>query len=205
MYSNRYVAIHCCQEKYFNEIKLNGIVRESKAAFICDLEKLSCSELYNTLAVLIYHGVGLDGWRKLLKENKNLEEIDKNLVIVICNLSNEQENIIKDRKILNYYKIIDKNERTFNYCKIKDIGKIRNVIFTKKIPLYKMKIENIENISLAKDRFFIKNIYRKPKVQGNETVNEIKKICYKIANENLSKIEKKLMNYKFLMKGCSNE
>ena len=83
MYSDRYVVLHCCQEKYLDEIKLKGIARETKAVFVCDLEKLNNDEIYNTLAVLTYHGIGIDGWTKLLKDNKKLNELDKNLIIFI--------------------------------------------------------------------------------------------------------------------------
>lgn len=132
MYSDRYVALHCCQEKYFEEIKENGIERDTKAVFICDLNETDNNEMCNTLAVLIYHGIGIDGWNRFLKEVQSLNEFDSNLVIVIAKLSKRQESIIENSEILNYYKIYARNEKTINYCKIKDIGKIEKIIFAKK-------------------------------------------------------------------------
>ena len=156
MYSDRYVALHCCQEKYLNEIKLKGIARETKAVFICDLENLNNDEIYNTLAVLTYHGIGIDGWTTVLKDNKRLDELDKNLIILMAKISKEQEDIIKNKGISHHYKICDKNGKTMDYCKIKDIGIIKKIIFTEKIPLHNIRIKDIENINPVKDRFFIK-------------------------------------------------
>lgn len=190
MYSDRYVVLHCCQEKYLDEIKLKGIARETKAVFVCDLEKLNNDEIYNTLAVLTYHGIGIDGWTKLLKDNKKLNELDKNLIIFIAKISKEQEQIIENKKISNYYKICDKDGKTMDYCKIKDIGVIKNIIFTEKIPLLSIRIKDIENINLIKDRFFIKNTYNNLELKEGKTIKEIEKICYKIANEELEIIKK---------------
>lgn len=190
MYSDRYVVLHCCQEKYLDEIKLKGIARETKAVFVCDLEKLNNDEIYNTLAVLTYHGIGIDGWTKLLKDNKKLNELDKNLIIFIAKISKEQEQIIKNKKISNYYKICDKDGKTMDYCKIKDIGVIKNIIFTEKIPLLSIRIKDIENINPIKDRFFIKNTYNNLELKEGKTIKEIEKICYKIANEELEIIKK---------------
>ena len=190
MYSDRYVVLHCCQEKYLDEIKLKGIARETKAVFVCDLEKLNNDEIYNTLAVLTYHGIGIDGWTKLLKDNKKLNELDKNLIIFIAKISKEQEQIIKNKKISNYYKICDKDGKTMDYCKIKDIGIIKNIIFTEKIPLLSIRIKDIENINPIKDRFFIKNTYNNLELKEGKTIKEIEKICYKIANEELEIIKK---------------
>ena len=190
MYSDRYVVLHCCQEKYLDEIKLKGIARETKAVFVCDLEKLNNDEIYNTLAVLTYHGIGIDGWTKLLKDNKKLNELDKNLIIFIAKISKEQEQIIENKKISNYYKICDKDGKTMDYCKIKDIGIIKNIIFTEKIPLLSIRIKDIENINPIKDRFFIKNTYNNLELKEGKTIKEIEKICYKIANEELEIIKK---------------
>lgn len=190
MYSDRYVVLHCCQEKYLDEIKLKGIARETKAVFVCDLEKLNNDEIYNTLAVLTYHGIGIDGWTKLLKDNKKLNELDKNLIIFIAKISKEQEQIIENKKISNYYKICDKDGKTMDYCKIKDIGVIKNIIFTEKIPLLSIRIKDIENINPIKDRFFIKNTYNNLELKEGKTIKEIEKICYKIANEELEIIKK---------------
>ena len=190
MYSDRYVVLHCCQEKYLDEIKLKGIARETKAVFVCDLEKLNNDEIYNTLAVLTYHGIGIDGWTKLLKDNKKLNELDKNLIIFIAKISKEQEQIIKNKKISNYYKICDKDGKTMDYCKIKDIGVIKNIIFTAKIPLLSIRIKDIENINPIKDRFFIKNTYNNLELKEGKTIKEIEKMCYKIANEELEIIKK---------------
>lgn len=190
MYSDRYVVLHCCQEKYLDEIKLKGIARETKAVFVCDLEKLNNDEIYNTLAVLTYHGIGIDGWTKLLKDNKKLNELDKNLIIFIAKISKKQEQIIENKEISNYYKICDKDGKTMDYCKIKDIGIIKNIIFTEKIPLLSIRIKDIENINPIKDRFFIKNTYNNLKLKEGKTIKEIEKICYKIANEELEIIKK---------------
>lgn len=190
MYSDRYVVLHCCQEKYLDEIKLKGIARETKAVFVCDLEKLNNDEIYNTLAVLTYHGIGIDGWTKLLKDNKKLNELDKNLIIFIAKISKEQEQIIENKKISNYYKICDKDAKTMDYCKIKDIGVIKNIIFTEKIPLLSIRIKDIENINPIKDRFFIKNTYNNLELKEGKTIKEIEKMCYKIANEELEIIKK---------------
>ena len=190
MYSDRYVVLHCCQEKYLDEIKLKGIARETKAVFVCDLEKLNNDEIYNTLAVLTYHGIGIDGWTKLLKDNKKLNELDKNLIIFIAKISKEQEQIIENKKISNYYKICDKDGKTMDYCKIKDIGIIKNIIFTEKIPLLSIRIKDIENINPIKDRFFIKNTYNNLELKEGKTIKEIEKMCYKIANEELEIIKK---------------
>ena len=193
MYSNRYVALHCCQEKYFEEIKENGIERDTKAVFICDLNETDNNELCNTLAVLIYHGIGIDGWNRFLKEEQSLKEIDSNLVITIAKISKEQENIIADNKITNYYKICNKAEKTMNYCKIKDIGKIEEIAFAEKIKLDNISIKTTENINPAKERFFIKNTYNDLEIKDNQIINEIEKICYKIADENLSEIRKDII------------
>ena len=193
MYSNRYVALHCCQEKYFEEIKENGIERDTKAVCICDLNETDNNELCNTLAVLIYHGIGIDGWNRFLKEEQSLKEIDSNLVITIAKISKEQENIIADNKITNYYKICNKAEKTMNYCKIKDIGKIEEIAFAEKIKLDNISIKNTENINPAKERFFIKNTYNDLEIKDNQIINEIEKICYKIADENLSEIRKDII------------
>lgn len=190
MYSDRYVVLHCCQEKYLDEIKLKGIARETKAVFVCDLEKLNNDEIYNTLAVLTYHGIGIDGWTKLLKDNKKLNELDKNLIIFIAKISKKQEQIIENKEISNYYKICDKDGKTMDYCKIKDIGVIKNIIFTEKIPLLSIRIKDIENINPIKDRFFIKNTYNNLKLKEGKTIKEIEKMCYKIANEELEIIKK---------------
>ena len=206
MYSNRYVALHCCQEKYFKEIKENGIERDTKAVFICDLNGTDNNELCNTLAVLIYHGIGVDGWNRFLKEEHTLKEINGNLVITIAKFSKEQENIIEDNKITNYYKICDKSEKTMNYCKIKDIGKIEEITFAERIPLDNISIKNTENINPAKDRFFIKNTYNDLEIKDNKTIDEIEKICYKIADENLLGIKKDIIRIdEHKMKGINNE
>ena len=193
MYSNRYVVLHCCQEKHLDEIKLKGIERETKAVFVCDLEKLNNDEICNTLAVLTYHGIGINGWTSLLKDNKKLNELDKNLIILIAKISKEQEEIIENKEVLNYYKICDKDGKTMNYCKIKDIGIIKKIISTEKIPLHSIRIKDIENINPIKDRFFIKNTYNNLEVKEGKTVKEIEKICYKIANEELETIKKDIL------------
>lgn len=193
MYSDRYVALHCCQEKYFDEIKLKGIARETKAVFICDLKNLKNDEIYNTLAVLIYHGIGIDGWTTVLKDYKRLNELDKNLIILIAKISREQEDIIKNKGISHHYKICDKNGKTMDYCKIKDIGTIKKMIFAEKIPLYNIRIKDVENINPVKDRFFIKNTYKNLKFKERKTIKEIEKICYKIANEELKIIKEDIL------------
>lgn len=197
MYSNRYVVLHCCQEKYFDEIKLKGIARETKAVFICDLEKFDDDEICNTLAVLTYHGIGIDGWTNILKDNKKLNELDKNLIILIARISKEQEEIIQSKGILNYYKIYDNDGKTMNYCKIKDIGIIKKILFTEKVPLKSIRINNIENINPIKDRFFIKNTYDNLKLNEGKTVKKIEKICYKIAKEELEIIKKDVFKINF--------
>lgn len=189
MYSDRYVALHCCQEKYLDEIKLKGIERETKAVFICDLRNLNNDEIYNTLAVLTYHGIGIDGWTSILKDDKRLNELDKNLIILMAKISKEQEDIIKNKGISHHYKIPDKNGKTMDYCKIKDIGIIKKIIFIEKIPLHNIRIKDIENINPVKDRFFIKNTYNNLKLKEGKTIKEIEKICYKIANEELKIIK----------------
>ena len=193
MYSDRYVALHCCQEKYLNEIKLKGIARETKAVFICDLENLNNDEIYNTLAVLTYHGIGIDGWTTVLKDNKRLDELDKNLIILMAKISKEQEDIIKNKGISHHYKICDKNGKTMDYCEIKDIGIIKKIIFTEKIPLHNIRIKDIENINPVKDRFFIKNTYNNLRLKDGKTIKEIEKICYKIANEELKIIREDML------------
>lgn len=197
MYSDRYVVLHCCQEKYFDEIKLNGIARETKAVFVCDLEKLNKDEICNTLAVLTYHGIGIDGWINVLKDNKQLSELDKNLIILMAKISKEQEEIIENKGILNYYKICNKDGKTMDYCKIKDIGTIKKIIFTEKIPLQNIKIKDIENINPIKDRFFIKNTYNNLRLKEGKTVKKIEKICYKMANEELETIKKDILKINF--------
>lgn len=197
MYSNRYVALHCCQEKYFNEIKINGISRETKAVFISDLENFNKNDIYNTLAVLFYHGIGIDGWTKMLSENKKMNEIDKNLIIAMAMISKEQENGIQNNSICNYYKIIDINERTLDYCKIKDIGTIKPVIYTEKQELYNVNIKNFENINFMKDRFFVKNTYNSFEINNkNSTASKIKEICYKMADEKIKIIIDNILNIK---------
>lgn len=193
MYSDRYVALHCCQEKYLNEIKLKGIARETKAVFICDLENLNNDKIYNTLAVLTYHGIGIDGWTTVLKDDKRLDELDKNLIILMAKISKEQEDIIKNKGISHHYKICDKNGETMDYCKIKDIGIIKKIIFTEKIPLHNIRIKDIENINPVKDRFFIKNTYNNLKLKEGKTIKEIEKICYRIANEELKIIREDML------------
>ena len=84
-------------------------------------------EIYNTLAVLTYHGIGIDGWTTVLKDNKRLDELDKNLIILMAKISKEQEDIIKNKGISHHYKICDKNGKTMDYCKIKDIGIIKEI------------------------------------------------------------------------------
>lgn len=189
MYSNRYIALHCCQGKYIDEIKLNGIVKDTKAIFICDLNKIDSSELYNTLLVLIYHGIGVSGWTRIIEEKENLRKIDENLIIAMAKISKEQENIINENKILNYYKICNKSEKTMNYCKIKNIGKIDNIVTIEKIPLYDFKKQNPGKVDPIKDRFFIKNTYNDLKLQNNEIVKEIEEVCHKIANSVFELIE----------------
>lgn len=132
MYSNRYVALHCCQEKYYNEIKESGISRASKAVFIIDLESIDKNEIYNTLAVMFYHGIGIDGWTKILNDNKKLNDIDKHLIISIAKISKEQEKTIKNKELWNYYKIIGENKKTLKYLKIKDIGAVKNIVYEEK-------------------------------------------------------------------------
>lgn len=197
MYSNRYVALHCCQQKYLAEIMKDGIKRESKAVFICELKKINNKELCNTLAILIYHGIGIDGWNKILNEGQNLNKIDSNLVIVVANFSKEQEKIINNNnKILNYYKVYkDKDdERTMNYCKIKDIGKVKKITSIEKISLDNIYIKNnMKKINPIKERFFIKNIYNDLEIKNSKIMNEVEKLCYKIANENLTKIKEDIL------------
>ena len=77
-----------------------------------------------------------------------------------------------------------------DYCKIKDIGVIKNIIFTEKIPLLSIRIKDIENINPIKDRFFIKNTYNNLELKEGKTIKEIEKMCYKIANEELEIIKK---------------
>ena len=189
MYSNRYVAMHCCQEKYYNEIKENGISRDSKAVFIIDLENIDENEIYNTLAVMFYHGIGIDGWIKILNDNKKLNEIDKNLIIAIAKISKEQEIIIKNKSLWSYYKIINGNQKTLKYFKIKDMGAVDNIVCEEMQMLYSKNIIKNSNINPLKDRFFIKNTYNDYEIKKEElAVNKIQEICYKFAEEKLSAI-----------------
>lgn len=189
MYSNRYVALHCCQEKYYNEIKESGISRASKAVFIIDLESIDKNEIYNTLAVMFYHGIGIDGWTKILNDNKKLNDIDKHLIISIAKISKEQEKTIKNKELWNYYKIIDGNEKTLKYLKIKDIGAVKNIVYEEKQKLYSKNIIKNNDINPLKDRFFIKNTYNDCEIKNTElAVKNIQKVCYKMAEEKLNAI-----------------
>jgi len=194
MYSDRYIAFHCCQEKYFNEIKEYGIVKDTKAVFILDLENINEEEIYNTLAVLVYHGVGIDGWKEMLINNKKLNEIDNSLILSIANISKKQEEIINNSQNFNYYRIIENGERTLNYWKIKDIGSIKSIIKTEKQKLYSINIRKSRNVNPIKDRFFCKNCYNVSNIDSEEiAIRDIEKICYKIASENVDNIVKDIL------------
>ena len=189
MYSNRYIAFHCCQEKYLDEIKKDGISKETKAVFILDLKNINKKEIYNTLAVLAYHGIGISGWKSMLTNNQKLNEIDKSLIIFIAKVSDKQEAIINKNSDCNYYNIIANGERTLNYWKIKEIGAIKSIIEIKKQKLYKSSIKKDKKIDPAKDRFFVKNTYSEFNINSKEeSVKEIEKICYKIAAEQIDSV-----------------
>ena len=191
MYSNRYIAFHCCQEKYFYEIKKNGILKKTKAVFILDLYNIKKEEVYNTLAVLAYHGIGIDGWKSILKNTKKLDEIDKSLIISIAKISKKQEELINNGEFCNYYRIIGNGKRTLDYCKIRDIGPIKKIIYKKKQKLYKTSIIKDKNIDPIKDRFFIKDIYNNFNIETkNVTIKNIKSICYNIADKQIDGILK---------------
>lgn len=191
MYSNRYIALHCCQEKYFSEIEREGISKETKAVFILDLKNINKKEIYNTLAVITYHGIGIDGWKSMLIDAKKLNEIDKSLVISIARISKEQEEIIKKGENCNHYKIIGNGERTLDYCKIKDIGPIKSIINIEKQKLDNTSIIKNEKIDPIKNRFFIKDSYENSDIESKEnSVKDIQSICYKIANEQIDSIMK---------------
>ena len=191
MYSNRYIAFHCCQEKYFDNIKEYGIVKDTKAVFILDLENINEEEIYNTLAVLVYHGIGIDGWRSMLINNRKLDEIDNSLILSIARISKEQEKIINNSLNFNYYRIIENGERTLNYWKIKDIGPIKSLIKTERQKLYKINIVKSRKVDPGKDRFFCKNCYNFSDIDNKEiAIRDIEKICYKIASDNVDNIVK---------------
>ena len=136
MSSNRFIVFHCVQDKYLEDIKTNGIKRKTKAVFIYDLENEDENKLLNTLSVLIYHGIGIDGWKELLNNSTSNVDIH-NLQIVLGLLSKNQEKKIKNNNITNYYKIYNEGS-TLNYCKIRDIGSVKNVFLN--------NIINIDNI-----------------------------------------------------------
>ena len=197
MYSNRYIAFHCCQEKYFCEIEKNGISKETKAVFILDLDNINKEELYNTLAVLAYHGIGIDGWQSMLKNTRKLDEIDKSLIISIAMISKEQEKIISNGIGCNHYRIIGNGENTLDYCKIKDIGPIKKIICTEKQKLYGANIIKNKNIDPIKDRFFIKDIYNEFNIKSEDiSIKNIKSICYNIADKQMDGILKDISKIK---------
>lgn len=194
MYSNRYIAFHCCQEKYFNEIKKYGIVKDTKAVFILDLENINEEEIYNTLAVLVYHGIGIDGWRNMLINNKKLNEIDDSLILSIARISKKQEKVINSSQNFNYYRIIENDERTLNYWKIKDIGPIKSIINIERQKLYNINIIKSRKVDPAKDRFFCKNCYNDFSIDDKEiAIRDIEKICYKIASDNVDNVVKDIL------------
>lgn len=181
MYSNRFIAIHCCKEIYNNEIIDNGISKDTKAVFLVDINNIDYNVIFNTLAVLIYHGIGIDGWNNLL--NNNYKNINNDLDIIYALIEKYQEKIIIDNNITNFYKI--ENERTLNYCKIKDIGAIKNIKYIEKIELGNIVLIYNDKINLSKDRFFIKNTYNNIEIKHNRTTEQIRKICFKIAKKNI--------------------
>lgn len=194
MYSNRYIAFHCCQEKYSNEIKENGISKDTKAVFILDLKDIDREEICNTLAVSFYHGIGINGWTSILNNGKRINEIDNYLDISIARISKEQEEIIKNSQTWNYYKIINKDERTLNYFKIKDIGPVKSIIQIEKQELYSENIIKNNDIDLVRDRFFIKNIYNDANIKNNEiVVKKIEEVCYNMAKEKVDDIIKDIL------------
>lgn len=194
MYSNRYIAFHCCQEKYSNEIKRNGISKDSKAVFILDLKDINRKEIYNTLAVSFYHGISINGWTSILNNSKKLNEIDNYLDISIARISKEQEKIINSSHTWNYYRIINKDEKTLNYCKIKDIGPVKPIIRIEKQELHYANIIKNIDIDPIKDRFFIKNIYNDANIKNNEIiVKKIEEICYNMAKEKVDDIIKAVL------------
>lgn len=201
MPSNRYVAIHCLQKKYLNELKQNGISRETKAVFICDLENIDEEYLLNTIAVSIYHGIGIENWNNFIKsEDKNIfEYMDNELIIAFASFSKSQEYMIENRDIKNYYKIYNRT-RTLDYSKIKDIGAIKNVKIIETIMPSNTNINAKTNINPIKDRFFIKNVYNDDLFEYNEMVEDITKLCYEAAKININTFKNNLeiMKSKFM-------
>lgn len=201
MPSNRYVAIHCLQKKYLNDLKENGISRETKAVFICDLENIDEEYLLNTIAVSIYHGIGIENWSNFIKsEDKNIfEYMDDELIIAFAPFSKSQEYMIENRGIKNYYKIYNKT-RTLDYSKIKDIGAIKNVKIVESIMPSNANIKAKTNINPIKDRFFIKNIYNDEFFEYNEMVEDITNLCFETAKENINTFKNNLeiMKSKFM-------
>lgn len=197
MYSNRYVALHCCQEKFYNEVERDGISKETKAVFILDLININKNEIYNTLAVLNYHGIGIYAWKSMLVNDKRLDEIDKSLIIAMAKISKDQERIINNENFCNHYKIIGNGGRTLDYCKIRDIGPIKSIIYKEKQELYNANITKNKKINPIKDRFFIKDIYNESDIEmKRKSVREIERICYNIANKQIDSIIKDIAKIK---------
>lgn len=201
MPSNRYIVIHCLQKKYLNDLKQNGISRESKAVFICDLENMDEEYLLNTIAVLIYHGIGIENWSNFIKSaDKNIfEYMDDELIIAFAPFSKSQEYMIENRDIKNYYKIYNRT-RTLDYSKIKDIGAIKNVKIIEQIMPSNTNINAKTNINPIKDRFFIKNVYNDDLFEYNEMVEGITNLCYEAAKVNINTFKNNLeiMKSKFM-------
>lgn len=193
MSSNRYVAIHCLQKKYIDDIKKNGISRETKAVFICDLENIDEECLLNTIAVSIYHGIGIENWNNFIKcTDKNIfKYMNDELLIAFALFSRNQEHIIENSNIKNYYKIYNKT-RTLDYSKIKDIGVIKNVKIIEELLPSNTNINAKMNINPIKNRFFIKNVYNDNFFEYNETVDEISNVCYDAAKINISTFKNNL-------------
>ena len=194
MSANRFIAIHCCQEKYIQDIIINGIERQSKAVFIYDFEERNEKKLLNTLAVLIYHGIGINGWKSILN-NQLINNNEFNLQIVLASFSNEQQRILQNERITNYYRICN-GEQTLEYCKIKDIGKIEKICSIKKINVTNINIKNRKNINPEKERFFIKDTYNNDIDCNNKTIQEMRDICYKLAIKNIDSLKKIINNIK---------
>jgi len=190
MYSNRYLAIHCLQKKYLDEIKQNGISRETKAVFIGNLQNIDEECLLNTIAVSIYHGIGIENWNNFMKStNKNIfEYINDKLLIVLGIFDTKQAHIIENENVKNYYRVYNKT-RTLYYAKIKDIGAIKNIGIIEEILPSNMNINCKSDIDPTKDRFFTKNVYNDNVIKVNETVEEIANLCYEVAKINIKTLK----------------
>lgn len=193
--NNGIIGFHAVRKIFLKDVIENGIYRDSSALFYTNGDYKNY--LFNTLQVLVYHGVSLNLWNSFYKSTYNnlslyLQHTNNDIFIVKCIISKKLENKF-DRYKLHYMFRENSQMITLPYVKVEDIGKImpEQITETMKIQIDIEHAKFSKNLLEEEKRFFCKFIGDDRSFCINGISNrEIKEFCYQTALINIGRFER---------------